>query len=848
MANSEHRRAQGAHSNEPERSPNLLRIVRFALLSSVSVLGVSISSMTGEVNSSPRQISPTSSSSAQDVNSVSVTNLQDTDVVLTTSWDPSVATYESESVIAPEGWNIEFSTDGSTWTTSEPLSSSTVTSVRASGKVPSQGDGGDGNTLRYNDLGAVVSGAPLDFAASTGGDGYDIAFPDPSRVINVYHHNGTGQAVTIECKLRTTGSACPEGKIYFDDDANPADDPGPYLNPNNSRIAVHAPTKKAYTPAIRRSDSKLGFLCVDYSLTTPAKCATEFIPVSSQSSMTALSEFGGIAFDESKFYVVNAVNHRLYCLDMATASICSGFGDRTVGDSTEDGFLLPANGFSAPYAAGGWGWTSDISVIKGKVYFVHGRASDYVFGCVDPTTRSFCSGDITTQPTQNGSPFDFPPFPLYGTNGTTLLGVCLFYNRTCIDANGSAFVTMPTALSTFLNPSTVDGIDYYANTPLYFSLFEWGVAANRLFFQVESGGEVWSADWVGDLACWDFETAAPCDFGVNGDEPGIVYDHSPGRRLYSFVADPYLDCIWSNSDSGHIVSMGTDGGRCGGDDSSALFAFDEDDARLDCDASSDPIRWSQLTLSLPTGLDVSKLRLTVRDSGGTAVSGWDALAVTSSTITLSNLDIDETGPAPEFDITFDNTGLDIASQVTAELQYVAPPPELCVNLLPITSCTLGQAINGQLPAPPFDVTHSNTLTVGANTISETATVSVEGATYDAQTQCGLGAIEGSTTLADDGSPVPGAVVTLRHPTTRKVIATATSDSSGYYKFDFLTPGTYEIEFSNVDGKRIPPESAITSPLVIVDETTRADGLYQEAGDGPDWSYGLLENLWLPNTA
>jgi hypothetical protein len=230
------------------------------------------------------------------------------------------------------------------------------------------------------------------------------------------------------------------------------------------------------------------------------------------------------------------------------------------------------------------------------------------------------------------------------------------------------------------------------------------------------------------------------------------------------------------------------------------------------------------------------------------VTGWNGIAVLSTQIDLTNLDIDETGAAPKFDITFDNTGIDIASEVTAELQYVAPPPELCLNLLPITPCTLGQAVNGRLPAPAFDVTHSNTLTVGSTTTPDTATVSVDGATYDAQTQCGLGGIEGTSTLLDDGSPVPGAIVTLRNPTTKQILATTTSDQSGYYRFDFLTPGTYEIEFSNVDGRRVTSESAIASPLVIVDETARADGLYEETGSGPDWSYGRLEDLWLPDTA
>jgi hypothetical protein len=820
-------------------------MVRLAILSSVSVLLVSAASMAGGEDSSTRHISPVSSSSAQDVNSESVTNSQDTDVVLKTSWDPTKATFEANSAIAPEGWKVEYSTDGTTWNTTEPLDPSTITSVRASGTVPSQGDGGDGNTLRYSDLGAVVSGAPKDFAASTGGDGYDIAFPDSDRVINVYHHNGTGQAVTVECKLRTTGTACPEGKIYFDDDADPNNGSGPYANPNNSRIAVHAPTKKAYTPAIRLVDRKLGFLCVDYSLATPAKCATEFIAVSSDPfpvgdwSTIAKTQVGGVAFDNSKFFVVNAVNHRLYCLDMATGSICSGFGD---------GYLLPANSFECPMGGCGIAWTSDISVIEGKVYFFHGNGANFTLGCVDPGTPAFCTGDITNQPTSSGPQFDFPPFPIYDTTGTTVLSVCLFINRKCIEPDGSGFEPMPTALSAFLDPATTDGIDYYAGVPLYFSLFEWGIADNRLFFQVESGGEVWNGDWVGDVACWDFDTAAPCDFGANGDEPGIIYDNSPGRRLYSFVADPFLDCIWSNSDSGHIVSMGTDGGRCGGDDSSALFAFDEDDARLDCDASSDPIRWSKLTLTLPEGLDLSKLLLTVRDGSGTAVTGWNGIAVLSTQIDLTNLDIDETGAAPKFDITFDNTGIDIASEVTAELQYVAPPPELCLNLLPITPCTLGQAVNGRLPAPAFDVTHSNTLTVGSTTTPDTATVSVDGATYDAQTQCGLGGIEGTSTLLDDGSPVPGAIVTLRNPTTKQILATTTSGQSGYYRFDFLTPGTYEIEFSNVDGRRVTSESAIASPLVIVDETARADGLYEETGSGPDWSYGRLEDLWLPDTA
>lgn len=795
-------------------------------------------------------VDPAPSSSATDVNSVPVTQPGNAAVVLTTSWDPSEATLDPGSAIAPTGWALEYSQDGTTWSTTEPVDTTAIESVRASGSVPSQGDGGDSNTLRSSELSADVTGSPLDFGASSGGDGYDVAFPDANRVINVYHHNGTGQTVTIDCKLRTTGEICPEGKISFDDDDNPNNGPGPYLNPNNSRVTVHAPTQRAYTPAVRRSDNTLGFLCADYSIPTPAKCQVEFIPVSTRSSISTLNGFGGIAFDDSKFFVVDAMTSRLYCLDMATTSICPGFEQRVENSSTVDGFLLPLNAATAPYGGFGWSWTSDISVADGKVYFFHGNGSNITMGCVDPTTPAFCTGAINTQPTQAGFQFDFPPFPLYDTTGSSVLAICVIYNRICIDPNGAEFVPMPQDLSDFLDPATPDGIDRYANVPLYFSLFEWGIASNRLFFQVEAGGNACCPDWVGDIACWDFETALPCDFGSNGDEAGIIYDHSPANNLYSFVADPYIDCIWSNSDSGYIISIGTDGGTCGGDDSASVFAFDEDDARLDCDTSSDPIRWTELDLTLPEGLDLASLRLTVKNGDGDPVTGWDHIPVTSTTVDLSNLDLDDTGPSPTFDISFANTGLDVASEVTAELRYVTPPPELCLELVPIAACTLGQAVDGRLPAPPVDVTHSKSITIEAVVTNEMETVSLEGATYDAETQCGLGALEGTATSVAGGSPVSGALVTLRDPVTGLILATATTDGDGYYKFDFLTPGTYTVEFSDVTGQKVTPETRTSSPLVVVDETTRADGLYEGGGGLPSIDFDFvnsLEHTLLPAT-
>lgn len=793
------------------------------------------------------RVGPMSTTSVTDRTSMTVTGNGTTSVTLKTAWDPTMATLKTSSATAPHSWNLEYF-NGSAWVSSEPADLSTVSAVRTNGTVPSQGDGGSGNTLRTSSLSANVTGAPKPFAAASGGDGYDVAFPDATRVINVYHHNGPGEVypVTVDCHLRSTGDLCPEGQIKFDAGGGA----GPYFVANNARVTAHTGTKRAFIPAVRRSDHLLGFLCINYSLATPAKCATEFIPVSSQSSITALSQMGGAAFDEARFFVVNAVNHRLYCLDMATASICSGFGDRVVDSSTVDGFLLPTNNLYAPWGGAGWGWSSDISVLNGKVYFFHGNDPNYFFGCVDPSTPAFCSGGIGDQPSfpiSAAGPFDFPPFPLYDSTGSTLQAVCLFMHRTCINPGGSAAVTMPAGLAAFLDPATPDGIDYYANVPFYFSLFEWGLKSNRLYFQVESGGAVWDGSWVGDVACWDFTTAAPCDFGTHASEPGIIYDNSPGRRLYSFVGDPYMDCVWSNSDSGDIVAMGTDGGKCGGDGSMSRFSFDEDDARLDCDATADPIRWTHLNLTIPDGLDLAKLSLTVRDGEGNAVSGWDGLAVTSTSIDLSSLTISSTGAAPTFDISLDNTGLDIASEVTAELQYVTPPPELCLELTPIATCTLGQTIAGKLPTPPFSVTHANTRTLGVTTDTDSNSVQLSGATYDAESLCGIGTLEGTTTELDDGSPVAGITVTLRDPVTGDVLATTTTDPSGAYRFEGLTPGTYRVEFSNASGLTVTPDSATASPTIVVGETSRADGFYEKSAGGPSWNFSSFEGWLLPET-
>jgi hypothetical protein len=99
---------------------------------------------------------------------------------------PDGAVYQAGGVTAPEGWTVEFSTDGGdTWVGTEPGTAADVTNIRATSTVTA-GAISDGSQIYST---TVTSPIPAStFGASTGGDGWDVFFYD-NYVLNIFHHS-----------------------------------------------------------------------------------------------------------------------------------------------------------------------------------------------------------------------------------------------------------------------------------------------------------------------------------------------------------------------------------------------------------------------------------------------------------------------------------------------------------------------------------------------------------------------------------------------------------------------------------------------------------------------------------
>ena len=141
---------------------------------------------------------------------------------LSVAIDPTKVKLRSAAdVIAPSGWTVEYSTDGSTFTSTAPTTSAgwaAVRAVRATGSVTSLGSQDGYQVAQGSATGAARSTAPSFISSSGTGDGFEAFFdPGRTRVFNLYHHERSYlptsalysyQPATLDCHLLSDGSTC----------------------------------------------------------------------------------------------------------------------------------------------------------------------------------------------------------------------------------------------------------------------------------------------------------------------------------------------------------------------------------------------------------------------------------------------------------------------------------------------------------------------------------------------------------------------------------------------------------------------------------------------------------------
>ena len=176
----------------------------------VVVTTLLVSSQAFAVPSMTSTLSTTSTTAGSKVDlttqipAVSATDASTQEIIQTI--DPSkVRLTAASDVIAPSGWTVTYSTDGTTFAAT-PSSWAAVVKIKATGVVNSGGATVEGKQIYSTTASLPGTVTTVDGAARSGGDGYDTAFDSRGYIYNTYHHDYANGA--LDCRKRSDGSFC----------------------------------------------------------------------------------------------------------------------------------------------------------------------------------------------------------------------------------------------------------------------------------------------------------------------------------------------------------------------------------------------------------------------------------------------------------------------------------------------------------------------------------------------------------------------------------------------------------------------------------------------------------------
>ena len=285
----------------------------------------------------------------------------------------------SNDIVAPAGWTLTFSTDGTNWFPYDPSDwdPSTIRFIRATGTVDSTGSV-NGRVVAQNVHQVEAPTLSSLFGGGAGGDGWDVAVDTVSgNVYNLYHHDGAWQSGfstgAIDCHSAAGGGEC-AGNWPFKV-TNLSD---PYAMHSGDQAWETVDSLKHHIWFPTSTNFGVGFGCVDVSNPiTPHWCGgterTGFIMTSSggalgRNSTTSLARVG------SKIFTIGNAAQSLQCVDM---SANRGLGAPCANQP------LDLSDLGGPSAA-----TTSLVAFGGKVMGVEN--SHWI--CVDPATVARCSG------------------------------------------------------------------------------------------------------------------------------------------------------------------------------------------------------------------------------------------------------------------------------------------------------------------------------------------------------------------------------------------------------------------------------------------------------------------------
>jgi hypothetical protein len=658
----------------------------------------------------------------------------------------------SSSFTTPEGWGLEYTTNGTTWSSTKPSDFSKISGVRANSTYTKTG----ANEFQSTTTATLLATA-ADFAGGGGGDGFDVTFVD-DRIYTVYHH---GSSIALNCFLKATGTRCPNGSKTFTG----------YTTPNSAHAWVNAAGDKLFVPSYKATTSSIGVVgvvCINISdPTNPGLCSgatgTAFSPFISLGANNNLQNTGGAAQVGQKLFIPNPYNWTLTCFDMATGLECSGNGYVSGGVEIS----ATVNRTTSPWTIYGRAINIDE-----KVFW----SSDTHLGCYDPTTAGFCGGNApvligsstnTVSNLYSNNLNQFPMFPVYDSSAT-LLGACYFASEQCFTPSGAVTTTiLPTALRTWMRVHPLPNWITSDSGVL-------GLNANRIYFPVGPSSSATSS-----VYCFDYTTGAACSqFGTNGTKTGVA------TEVYSIQSDPdplQPNCMWVNSNSGTITTFNATTGvaGCASSQATVKLGYKQLFPRMGCAEASRVSGWGLMAFNSP-GVSASVLRVTVKNSAGVSITGYtnrllsdiDAGDV-NGYLDLRGLSIADSGTKPTILVTADlNTAGTLLSQLTAKINYSSAEPQVCVVLRAKIQCETAYTS----PTGPTSVGDGTITTIASyrttRYVGTTPTEFAEVTESNRQTVTGTGTATCAASVGGGGGggsvtvlPVPTAPKAKRPPVT-----------------------------------------------------------------------------------
>lgn len=701
---------------------------------------------------------------------------------LTAQWDPARQTVDPSGIVAPEGWAKQYTTDGNTWSGSQPTPASDIRGVRASGTYTANGSNSGRQQLSATSTGSVTTPA-ASFNGSSGGDGYDVTIAG-EYVLNVFHHSATTNGkYNLDCHLIRTGAAC--GPLY---------QVSGYTTPQGSSAAYVEAQHKVYSFVAYGSES--GVLCTDISALPFTNCGYTSIANYNGGGLGYQSYVGGRLYAAVN---VSATEIKLLCADLTASPVAPCANQPYAApDSKPLALAFQPSWTTVTPAAGAV--PARVFVTATSVAYTHTDGTytgpDTAVNCYLAADGTACAGTWPVHiaaTTYRFSPWVHRVVPRMNASGVAT-GICALSltadttsNTTrlpCFDFTGA----LQAPPSGYYTKATAPYFD--ANIAASYAL--WGGSGTKQFW------------WNGSVAvCYDWATDASCAGFTNANI---------NTARYTIVADPTNpNCMWSNGDNGVITQFSTIDGAttCPPVEAEITYPYTALVPRMACNEPGRVRSWEDLTFAVPGGVTVTSLKVTVRDSAGNDIPGYTNVHPNGSgVVDLSGLSVATSTTQPSVYLLGPGVSIANAGAISATMRFNGDGTQLCVPLTSIVDCpTLTE---GQQPAAsvdPGDITTSAIVhTIGASTTTDTLS---EVATSAPISGC-VGDLDVDVSYTN-GNPVTGTMVELVSGST--VLATGTTDAQGRVRFAHLSPS------ANYEVRAASQQSA--SPVVAAQTTSRS---------------------------